>query len=198
MNLGENIHSYRVQKNLSQGDLANALEVSRQSVSKWENNSAQPELDKLVKMSQVFGISLDELVFGPSEPEEQQLTTTNGGVPMRHAIPVRVIAGTVLMLFGMIFFLLSIFWGDHLRFGEVMGELVSITMVLLSLSLVATYHQGVLAVCGVIYMLYAILCFGIMNVTSLSNYLFMFVAGLVLLVWFIVWGLASEKMAKRA
>ena len=47
MNLGENIYRLRAEKNMSQGDLADALEVSRQSVSKWENNSATPELDKL-------------------------------------------------------------------------------------------------------------------------------------------------------
>jgi len=64
MNLGENIYKQRTAKNLSQEDLANLLEVSRQSVSKWENDSAVPELDKLVKMAQIFEISLDELVTG--------------------------------------------------------------------------------------------------------------------------------------
>ena len=54
MNLGESIYRLRTERNLSQGDLADALEVSRQSVSKWENNSAVPELEKLIKMAQVF------------------------------------------------------------------------------------------------------------------------------------------------
>lgn len=62
MNLGENIYRLRTEKNLSQGDLADALDVSRQSVSKWENNSAVPELDKLIKMASIFEISLDALV----------------------------------------------------------------------------------------------------------------------------------------
>ena len=43
MNIGENIYKYRTANNMSQTDLANALEVSRQSVSKWENNSAVPD-----------------------------------------------------------------------------------------------------------------------------------------------------------
>ncbi len=64
MNLGENIYKFRTGKNMSQGDLADALEVSRQSVSKWENNSAVPELEKLMKMAEVFEITLDELVTG--------------------------------------------------------------------------------------------------------------------------------------
>ena len=62
MNLGENIYHYRTANNMSQGALAAALEVSRQSVSKWENNTSVPELDKLLKMSQLFGVTLDELL----------------------------------------------------------------------------------------------------------------------------------------
>ena len=69
MNLGENIYKFRTQKNLSQGDLANALDVSRQSVSKWENNNAVPELDKLMKMAKIFGVTLDELT-GMSDQAE--------------------------------------------------------------------------------------------------------------------------------
>ena len=64
MNLGETIYNLRKEKKLSQGDLAEQLSVSRQSVSKWENNSAVPDLDKLVKLSTISGVSLDELVKG--------------------------------------------------------------------------------------------------------------------------------------
>ncbi len=71
MNLGENIYRLRTDKNLSQGDLADALDVSRQSVSKWENNSAVPELDKLIKMAEVFGISLDTLVGNTAEKTQK-------------------------------------------------------------------------------------------------------------------------------
>jgi len=42
MSLGERIYKLRKEKNLSQGDLADMLGVSRQSISKWENNSAVP------------------------------------------------------------------------------------------------------------------------------------------------------------
>ena len=70
MNLGENIYRLRTEKGMSQGDLADALEVSRQSVSKWETGGATPDLDKLVKLSQLFGISLDELVRGEAPPAE--------------------------------------------------------------------------------------------------------------------------------
>lgn len=64
INLGKTIYEQRIKKNLSQGDLANLLIISRQSVSKWENNSAVPDLEKMMKLSEIFEISLDELVKG--------------------------------------------------------------------------------------------------------------------------------------
>lgn len=70
MNLGERIYKLRTEKEMSQGDLAEALEVSRQSISKWETNGSVPELDKLVKLSEVFGVSLDALVTGKEDAEQ--------------------------------------------------------------------------------------------------------------------------------
>lgn len=72
MSLAENIYKFRTEQNMSQLDLADALEVSRQSVSKWETGSAVPELDKLIRMSKLFGVTLDELVSGeaPAPKEE--------------------------------------------------------------------------------------------------------------------------------
>ena len=71
MSLGENIYKLRTGKKLSQEDFAAAMEVSRQSVSKWENDMAVPELEKLVKMAKLFDISLDELV-GNTPPLPKQ------------------------------------------------------------------------------------------------------------------------------
>lgn len=68
MNIGENIYRLRRQNNMSQGDLADMLDVSRQSVSKWENNSAVPDLDKLIKMASLFRVPLDALVQEQSSP----------------------------------------------------------------------------------------------------------------------------------
>lgn len=72
MTLGERIYRLRTGKEMSQGDLADALEVSRQSISKWETNGSVPELDKLVKLSEIFGISLDELVTGKEKAQQEK------------------------------------------------------------------------------------------------------------------------------
>ena len=64
MSLGERIYQSRKAKGMSQDALAELLDVSRQSVSKWENDTAQPELSKLTIMCDLFGVSLDELARG--------------------------------------------------------------------------------------------------------------------------------------
>ena len=62
MTLGQNIARLRTQKNLSQGDLADALEVSRQSVSKWETGTADPSTSNLLALAKLFGVSAEELL----------------------------------------------------------------------------------------------------------------------------------------
>ena len=83
MSLGNNIHRLRTKLNMSQGDLAEALGVSRQSISKWETDGAVPELDKLIKLSNIFGVTLDELVHG----EEAIPTPVAESVPIEQPMP---------------------------------------------------------------------------------------------------------------
>ena len=64
MTLGQRIYQYRRANGLSQEELAESLNVSRQSVSKWETDGSIPDLDKMVALSELFGITLDELVKG--------------------------------------------------------------------------------------------------------------------------------------
>ena len=68
--LSETIRSLRRQRGLSQEELAEALDVSRQAISKWENGAAVPDLDKLQALASYFGITLDELTGStpPSPP----------------------------------------------------------------------------------------------------------------------------------
>ena len=68
----EKLVMLRKQNNLSQEQLAEQLNVARQTVSKWELGETTPEMDKLIKMSEIFKISLDELM-----KEETQGETVN-------------------------------------------------------------------------------------------------------------------------
>ena len=187
MNLGENIFKHRTNHHLSQGDLANALDVSRQSVSKWENNSAVPELDKLIKMSTLFEVSLDELVYGKVNNISQSSTniTTNQST--------RTNIGLILLSFGLVAFLLSVFWGNQLRMGEETAELLSLSVIFVSVIILATYNFKVLAFCASIHFLYSVVCFGFMDVTTVQNYIFISFTSIVIFVWFICLGLHMNR-----
>ena len=60
----EKLLELRKQKGWSQEELGNNLDVSRQTISKWESGQSTPEMEKLVKISEIFEISLDELIIG--------------------------------------------------------------------------------------------------------------------------------------
>lgn len=62
MNLGNNISFLRKQKKLTQEQLADRMDVTRQTVSRWESEEAIPELDRLVQMCGIFACNLDTLV----------------------------------------------------------------------------------------------------------------------------------------
>ena len=106
MTLGENIVRLRTQKNWSQGDLADALEISRQSVSKWETDASIPELDKLLKLSELFDVTLDELVRGEDVPKTEPVPApfTPQATPEREKRPT--IAGTALLCTGAVILVL--------------------------------------------------------------------------------------------
>ena len=62
MAFSEKLYELRKRRGLSQEELAEALDVSRQAISKWESGRALPETGKLLTVSEYFGVSLDELM----------------------------------------------------------------------------------------------------------------------------------------
>ena len=70
MEFNNKLYELRKQKGFSQEELANRLNVSRQTVSKWEIGDSTPDMEKLIAMSDLFGVSLDELILNKApEPE---------------------------------------------------------------------------------------------------------------------------------
>lgn len=142
MSLGDNIYKLRISKNLSQGDLAEALDVSRQSVSKWENNSATPELEKLVKMSQLFGISLDALA-GNVPPETPKTEYPPAEESPRQNTDLRKIVGIVLLGFGLAAFIVftALSFADNPGIDFEFGLLLSAPLVISGIICMGCKHH---------------------------------------------------------
>lgn len=128
MTLGENIVRLRTQKNWSQGDLADALDISRQSVSKWETDASIPELDKLLKLSELFGVTLDELVRGEDAPKSETAAPAAQAVPASFTPQTsseqekrHTIAGTILMCIGAVLLLTCLILAGDLLAGLIYG-----------------------------------------------------------------------------
>lgn len=74
MTFGERLYELRNKENISQEKFAEIMNVSRQSISKWETDKAYPELSRLIFMSDYFHVSLDYLVRGQ---ENEESTSTD-------------------------------------------------------------------------------------------------------------------------
>jgi transcriptional regulator with XRE-family HTH domain len=60
----KNIKNFREQKGISQSELAEKLNVTRQAVSNWETGKTQPDIDTLHKIADILEVSIDELIYG--------------------------------------------------------------------------------------------------------------------------------------
>ena len=88
--LGERIFALRTEKNMSQGDLSAALDVSRQAVSKWENGMGTPTPENIVAMSVIFSVTTDYLLMGKEENVgekiEKEAARAEGGFGKRNLL----------------------------------------------------------------------------------------------------------------
>lgn len=75
MSLGERLLELRKSKHLSQEEVADKLNVSRQTISKWETDSSTPDFDKIIPICELFEISTDELLTGNKESTEEKVHT---------------------------------------------------------------------------------------------------------------------------
>lgn len=133
MTLAEKILELRSAHGLSQGDLAERLEVSRQSVSKWETGQSVPDLDKIIKLADLFGISVDELVREEAQPQPKSEQPTPEPQIVYVEKPTQrtpaQITGIILMVLGGLAVVLGL-----LNYGA--GLLIGIGMIVIALPLV--------------------------------------------------------------
>ncbi|MBS7008344.1 helix-turn-helix domain-containing protein [Anaerostipes sp.] len=97
MEFDKNLNRLRKEKGWSQEELGNRLNVSRQTVSKWELGTTAPEMNKLIELSRLFEISMDELTGNVAASREKEIVyvtvnqhyeykskTTVFGIPLVH------------------------------------------------------------------------------------------------------------------
>jgi transcriptional regulator with XRE-family HTH domain len=74
MTIGETIQKYRKELEMSQEELGQKLLVSRQTISLWEKNQTVPTIDNLIRLKDVFGVSVDTILgIENKSPKEQKL-----------------------------------------------------------------------------------------------------------------------------
>ena len=185
MNLGETIYRLRTKAGMSQDALAGALDVSRQSVSKWENNAAVPELDKLMKLSEIFGVTLDELVG-----RETPAPAAPSAPPVQSPPPYRTI-GTILLGFGLLTTLLLSILG-----GFIIGIFCGLPFTIVGSILISTSKEPFFHAAWGFFAVYApLLNFFMLNFMGFGLY----VKALVIGVWFaalILWAMIRHKKGK--
>lgn len=71
MSLSNQLKESRISKGLSQAYVAQTLNVSRQAISKWENNRGYPDIDNLISLSELYQVSIDELLHENKQLKEQ-------------------------------------------------------------------------------------------------------------------------------
>lgn len=107
MEFYERLQGLRREKGMTQEELAERLDVSRQAVSKWESGQTMPEIEKLVQMAQVFDVSLDYLVRGICEGQEKG---SEGAEPCGEALGPDVVKVKMIsknFIFGIVAFVLG-------------------------------------------------------------------------------------------
>jgi len=92
MKFNEKIIMLRKNKNLSQEDLGNELGVARQTISKWELGETTPEMDKLIKMSEIFEITLDDLIKD-TEPDIDKNNANNTNTQKLAGLVIKFLKG---------------------------------------------------------------------------------------------------------
>ncbi|MBP1915314.1 helix-turn-helix domain-containing protein [Lederbergia galactosidilytica] len=78
MTFGEKIQKLRKEQGISQEELSFQLQVSRQAISKWENDKGYPETEKIIKMSKIFQVSLDDLLNDSEDIAEKHTKNDKG------------------------------------------------------------------------------------------------------------------------
>jgi len=147
MNLGEKIYELRTKQNLSQGDLADRMDLSRQSISKWENNTSVPDLENLIQLSEILNVSLDELVKGDdTSSHNPSSSVVQSQQPSARAISMQKVIGILLFCMAFLSFLFF-----TLSFDLLNGLIFSVPFLALGMIYMLSKEFAGLKCCWAVY-----------------------------------------------
>ena len=98
IDIGSKIKTLRLSKSMTQEQLAKALHVSAQAVSKWENGKSYPDIHSLLLLSALFDVSLDQLIKGDLETMKQEVNAADVKAMNRDAVIYTVLLAATIIL----------------------------------------------------------------------------------------------------
>lgn len=110
-NIAHNITALRKQNNMTQADLAEQLNYSDKSISKWERGDGLPDIYVLVKIADLFGVTLNDLIYLDSPKQIEEMAQKDATYPKRVLITA-LSGGLVWFIATVAFFLLNVFMPD--------------------------------------------------------------------------------------
>ena len=137
MSLGERLYELRKDKKLSQEEVADKLNVTRQTVSKWETDESKPDFDKIVPICDLFEITSEELLTGKKTAKETNIATEeNKEIKKQRAT---IISGAILLYFVAIIWIIV----GEATFNLDEGLLVGIFLLIAGISTAMLVYQGI-------------------------------------------------------
>ena len=98
IDIGSKIKTLRLSKSMTQEQLAKALHVSAQAVSKWENGKSYPDIHSLLLLSALFDVSLDQLIKGDLETMKQEVNAADVKAMNRDGIIYTILLAATIIL----------------------------------------------------------------------------------------------------
>lgn len=124
MNFGERIRKVRTDEKLTQEQMSEKLNISRQAVSNWENNRNLPDIEMLITIAKVFNISLDQLILGGNDMDNMTEKLIKDGNEKRRAKinMISIILGLIQLVIGSTFLFIKSISVEYVDASGVLRE----------------------------------------------------------------------------
>lgn len=137
MSFSENLQILRKTNGISQEQLAERLDVSRQAVSKWETDGGYPEMDKIDRLCEIFGVTMDELIRGQVEVDKADIRRKYD--KHYNSFAFGIATGVFLIIFGVSLSTLFAYLTKVSAVGQTVGTAIMFVMIAIAVALFIIY-----------------------------------------------------------